>query len=255
MGTYDTKIAFYDGSNCVGPILDCNDDACNFLRSELTAPVTAGNAYKLRVGGYSTNGQGSGTLTLTCEGTCPPAEFVSTIPPSDVVDARQPFPPTGTPAQGVGSAGEPIMIQMPPTVTGAQGCFSFCETATGGLPPNNIASVTDEGGGLYSIVLMRPVTPGAVSTISYLGGANFMAIFSHPSNINGDTIAAPNDILRIIDMLNGVASAPYGIYSQDIDHSGVFTPADILRTIDLLNGAQAYSVWNSTARPNNVSCP
>ncbi|MFO0826705.1 MAG: lectin-like protein [Phycisphaerales bacterium] len=75
---FDTKIAVYGENvagacNCPGsalppPILGCNDDVlgCSSFTSSLSVAVTAGNCYKIRVGGYQA-AQGSGTLTLTCE--------------------------------------------------------------------------------------------------------------------------------------------------------------------------------------------
>lgn len=188
--------------------------------------------------------------------TCPPGSIVSAIPPSGTVDARQPSPPNGTPLQGIGGGAEPIRIQLPPGITGAAvGCFVVCETHTGGLPPNGTTSATHLGGGLYSIVLNRPVTPGAVTTISYEGGSGVVSYTTHPGNANADLFASPTDILFVIDMLNGVATPPHGVYSQDIDHSGGFNPADILRLIDLLNGADAFTVWNGTPRPSATGCP
>lgn len=64
--TYDTKVALYDGTSCVGDILACNDDFCG-LQSQLSAQVTEGNSYKLRVGGYDV-ATGSGTITISCGG-------------------------------------------------------------------------------------------------------------------------------------------------------------------------------------------
>lgn len=358
---YDTKLSLHGtGETCAGPILACNDDSTvcgdGSLQSAVSAPVTAGSTYKVRVGGYD-GATGTGLLTIacgvcsadadcsdgltcngaercvaggcqsgtppdcsdgiactsdacdeaadvcthtpshascgdglycngaevcsvagggclpgappcapgltcdeamdTCVGTpCPPGSIVGASPPNGTIDARQPSPPGGGPLQGIGSAAEPIVIQLSSDVTGAAAeCFSLCETDTGGMAPNGIATAMHTGGGSYSIVLDRPITPGAVTTISYEGASGFVSFGSHPANANADSLAAPTDILFVINMLNGVGSPPYGMYSQDIDHSGGFNPADILRTIDLLNGADAYIVWNGTPRPVNTSCP
>jgi hypothetical protein len=63
---YDTKLAIYDGCACPmgdAALLDCNDDSCG-LQSEVTAFVTAGQCYKIRVGGFE-GAQGTGMLTLS----------------------------------------------------------------------------------------------------------------------------------------------------------------------------------------------
>jgi hypothetical protein len=57
----------------------CNDDGCVFLGagSELTRPVTAGNCYTIRVGGFN-NQQGRGHLTIVCnEPSAPPPPSLS----------------------------------------------------------------------------------------------------------------------------------------------------------------------------------
>jgi len=66
---YDTKMAVYPGCTCPTreAAIACNDDWCGAsgLQSEITIPVTAGQSYLIRVGGYS-GSTGSGTLSITC---------------------------------------------------------------------------------------------------------------------------------------------------------------------------------------------
>jgi hypothetical protein len=65
---YDTKVGLYDGCGCpvAGAPLACNDDSCG-LQSNISAAVTAGNCYKLRVGAYAAN-SGAGTINITYGG-------------------------------------------------------------------------------------------------------------------------------------------------------------------------------------------
>jgi hypothetical protein len=67
---YDSKIAVYAGScpSSPGTAIACNDDACGTsgLASQTTFQATQGSAYRIRVGGYSTNA-GTGTLTISCQ--------------------------------------------------------------------------------------------------------------------------------------------------------------------------------------------
>jgi hypothetical protein len=81
--SYDTKLAVYDGCDCWGPMLDCNDDApCGkgerSLQSEIQIPVVAGNQYLIEIGGYGTN-VGDGILNISvappCIVECPPGAF------------------------------------------------------------------------------------------------------------------------------------------------------------------------------------
>lgn len=200
------------------------------------------------------DGKCVGAAEAICIGTCPNVAL-SVVPPSGTVDARQPSPTTGAPLQGIGSADEPITITLADGAEASAGCFELCETSTGGLAPNFIESVTPLGGGAHRLVLGRPITPGAVTTIRYTGTGAAVTYFFHPANANADGLSAPTDILFLIDMLNGVVVPPHGIYSRDIDRSGAPNPADILRLIDLLNGADAFIVWNGTLLPSTSGCP
>ncbi|MFC2175081.1 archaellin/type IV pilin N-terminal domain-containing protein [archaeon] len=63
---FDTRMALYEGCDCgTMVIVDCNDDSCG-VQSEVTAAVTIGNCYKLRIGGFAEGLGGTGTLTVGC---------------------------------------------------------------------------------------------------------------------------------------------------------------------------------------------
>lgn len=199
------------------------------------------------------NGLGSTCDPDPCA--CPAATIVGASPPSGTIDARQPSAPSNPlPRLGIGSSEEPIVITL--GVAGAEECFSLCETATDSvLGANGITSVHDLGGGVYEIVLDHAITAGAVTTISYIGNGDYIEYTSHPANVNADSASGPPDILYLIDVLNGVATAPHGLYSVDVDHSDSAEPPDILRVIDLLNGAGVFNSWLNTNLPVNTSCP
>jgi hypothetical protein len=65
---------------------------------------------------------------------------------------------------------------------------------------------------------------------------------SLPGDVNGDGIANVKDILILLDHLND----PEGIllpHQCDLNHSGQCEPQDILRLIDILNGANEFFDW------------
>ncbi|MCA9289581.1 MAG: hypothetical protein KDA25_00540 [Phycisphaerales bacterium] len=72
---YDTDLAVYAACDVCPPddafLLGCNDDApdCAGFTSMVTVPVVCGQCYKIRVGGWNQGDQGTGVLTLTCDGT------------------------------------------------------------------------------------------------------------------------------------------------------------------------------------------
>jgi len=124
------------------------------------------------------------------------------------VDARQPHELFDASALlGIGDASEPVIIDI--GVFGVDpSCWSLCETDDGGNAPNSIVSVADNGDGTYMLVLSRPITAAAVTTISYLGDDSSVQFISHPSNANADGFSTAVDIIDLIDYLNNIASPP-----------------------------------------------
>jgi hypothetical protein len=68
--SFDTRLAAYTGGCEALEIVGCNDDGedCSGFTSILEFNATCGETYLIRVGGFITSG--SGTLTITCDGTC-----------------------------------------------------------------------------------------------------------------------------------------------------------------------------------------
>jgi len=190
---------------------------------------------------------------------CPAGDVQWIDPPNGVVDARYPVDPTTETPLGI----DTVQVQGPKGAAAA--CFSLCETQDGGSP-NSIVDVLEvnEGGAVstYTISLARPITPAAVTTITYTDDQNVSttATFTaHPANVNGDSATGASDVLAMIDYLNGVDQAvngPWGDYSVDVDHSGAIGAADVLAVIDLLNGAGIFDPWANTPLPTNGGiCP
>jgi subtilisin family serine protease len=103
---FDTKIAIYGpgffGGSCPsssplfsGVLLGCNDDAAGCgLTSSVSVPVTPGETYKIRIGGYEGD-QGTGSFTVSCEfpnETCGDATLVT--------DGTHPFSNVGADTNG-----------------------------------------------------------------------------------------------------------------------------------------------------------
>jgi hypothetical protein len=236
-----------------------NNGTCQLV---IPAQCTVGGGRPAGPGTFCLGDQNSNGVDDACE-TCIDATITDADPPSGTLDARQPNPQNfSLPRQGIGASGgpsvqaEPITIQVSPGIAGAQGCFRLCETLSDSLlGPNGIGSVTDLGGGAYRIFLHHAITAGGVTTISYLGDGSFVQYLSHPANVNGDMVAAPVDILDLIDDLNDVLVPPLTTYRCDLDRSDLCAPADILTLIDLLNGAGEWDPWNGSQRPVNTRCP
>ncbi len=68
--SYDTRLAAYSGCACPATndrLIACGDDYCGLLalQSQVSFPVTAGQTYLIRVGGYGLDA-GFGALTIVC---------------------------------------------------------------------------------------------------------------------------------------------------------------------------------------------
>lgn len=253
---YDTRLAVYEGCGCAvdnARLVGCNDDGagCTDFTSSVTFEAERGTCYKVRVGGYE-GATGSGTLRVTGgEGGCMscPAGAVTFIdPPTGVVDARMPHPvDDASTLLGI----DRLRVSAPAGAANVS-CWSLCDGSGGG---NAIAEVIDHVDGTMTLVLDRPLAPGAVTSVKY-GESDSAGHFTfHPGNVDGDSSTGPLDALMIIDYLNGMTAAPFGQYSTDIDHSGLFAPQDILAVTDLLNGAGAFESWSGTERPRMETCP
>ena len=244
----DTPGCGWDGRNSRLCVQNLVPGETYYIMVAAKTPQTMG-MYRVNV---STGCDGEG-LPVECERICPEGAVHFVSPPDDVVDARRPHSPNDR----LALAGIQTLIATGPTNAPAK-CWSLCETR--GTPTANyIAEVVETPTGTYTITLKRPITPGAVTTLTYTdfaGNATTGYFTSHPANVNGDSIANPLDILDLIDALNGIRTLPWGKYGGDLDRSGLVAPADILEEIDLLNGAGAYAVWNGTPRPQATGvCP
>lgn len=181
---------------------------------------------------------------------CPGGPVQWLEPPFGAVDARRPHKRADAAAlEGISS----FKVRAP-LGSDKKECWSLCETAIT-ASPNEVLAASYAGDGTYVIMLKRPITPGAVTTLAMNGDPATRGVFySHPANINADSASAPTDLLDLIDALNGVRFLPWGLLSGDVDHSGLLAPSDILETIDLLNGTGAFAAWNGVARPDPSPC-
>ena len=99
-------------------------------------------------------------------------------------------------------------------------------------------------GNIYSVAIPKAWTTithwptGAVTRIGYL-----------PADVNNDKLSNANDVLYLINVLNGVIDPTPPAYQTDTDRSGAANANDVLRVIDLLNGAGAYDEYLDAELP------
>ena len=263
------RLAVYDGCDC--PPDDVALRACGAddgidggSGSRVSISVQQGRCYKIRVGlermelnnveRMAQSFEGNLTIMSSADDPCPEGVVSWIDPPDGVVDARRPHDPKDSSKRlGIDS-----FVVRGPAGADVVDCWSLCETLEP-APRNVVWSVSDNGAGLFTLHLARPITDGAQTTITYTsqGLAETTGRFTaHPANVNGDPEASPDDLLDLIAILGGTTQSRWGIYSEDLDRSGALGPADLLEIVDLLNGAAAYRPWNNTPLPAHAaSCP
>ncbi len=201
--------------------------------------------------GLGGSGCGADILCPALCGACPTGTVAFYDPPPGILDAGRPFPPNdSTQLLGI----DTIRVGAPP---GADilGCWSVCETTIVGSA-NGVASVSDNGDGDYTIRLARPITPGAVTKITYAGNGSFARYIAHPANLSATGTASSADVDALVNYLNGTAAHPPGLLSADVNRSGTVTGADILDAVGLLIGEGQYTIWNNSTLPTpNANCP
>lgn len=243
--------------------IGCNDDSPGCSTSNMNSSVcvrnlTVGRTYYVLLAAKSAETRGLYRLSVNPSCTeaaalrCPcPDGIVRWIdPPSGVVDARRPHSRSDSGAlQGLSE-----FVVEAPLGSDQAACWTLCETNVTGAP-NAVQSVVPVGSGRYRITLARPITPGAVTTLTLGDDGSTRGVFaSHPANVNADSVSAPTDLLDLIDALNGVRFLPWDELSGDLNRSGSVTPTDILEAIDLLNGADAFDSWSGTFLPDPATC-
>ncbi len=222
-------------------------------------------------------------VSTSAYGQCPAGSIQvnGTEPPPGTVDARQPGDTSSIATLlGIGSDTEPITVALSisDAAAGDVACWSLCETGEGGLGANSITAVTQDGtdGALFHLTLTRAITPGEATVITYLGNGTSQLVYrSHPGNANGDNLSLPNDIIALVNFINGIAVPLYGLYGADINHNGVLgtletvdldgvmvtqpdaeANAEISQLIDLLNGSTTDGqVWINSNRPSGAGEP
>lgn len=217
--------------------VDFDPNSGEAVRTSPTAIMQSGFAgfYELLPPAADENANG---IPDSCE-----TGIVDSIPAHNRVDARQPFPIQGGPAQGTQSV--QLFFSNNVNELTAQD-FIISEQGGDGIAPaiSNFSHPTDNS---VQITFQTPLEPETWTSFTHLPSATSVRFGYLPADANGDGTASSVDILALIDSLNGVTPRP--IESTDINRSGVAEPSDILRLIDLLNGAGPYDPYLGRTLP------
>lgn len=169
--------------------------------------------------------------------------IVSSTPASLSIDARQPSDIAGQNMFGWTSV-DLIFDGAVPLISPQE---FYVTQQGGGGPPPGILSTLLLNPNQVRVTFDRAITAGAWTRILHIPSGTSVRLGFLPGDVNGNGHTSPDDILALIDSLNGVTIRPS--WATDMNRSGVAEPSDILRLIDLLNGAGEFESWNDRSLP------
>ena len=123
----------------------------------------------------------------------------------------------------------------------------FRVTVTEGLPPLIETVVPGPGTQTLTVRLREPIAAGQWTCLEPMDCGRKWCAGYLPGDANGDRTSSAADIDALID---GIETTPD--CTSDINHSGAANGQDILRLIDLLNGAGPFDAWVGRTLPR---CP
>lgn len=263
-GTEDTTLAVYEGGTCPPDPFEriaCNDEGPAECApgSQVSFTVTGGQFYLVRLGDADGN-EPIGMITFSeivgdCQPNaipdaedissgdsydlngnavpdeCDPCDLTQMFPADGMIDARQPFPPTGGSPEGIdrvflGNIAECDLLDF--AATDQFDLSSF-------FAPD-IASIENDNGDVF-VVFDGTLSTGSWSLFEY-AVLNLEACVGYlPGDVNANSLVNGADVRALIDSLSG--ATPLGIHSTDMDRNGTAEPDDLLRLIDLINGGDS----------------
>ena len=242
-----------DGSTCanINPPCAVPSGACCIDASgTCTDGVTQANC----TGRFGGVGSTCANINPPCT---PPANAITGVSPANcLIDARRPFPPNQA-AQRQGFNSMTLTFQNPPGAgENAANDFQLTQVPATTPPfPPTITSVGTPVGNSVTLTFSAPIQPNKWTCVRHIASNGQRCIGYLPADANSNRAALPNDILDIIDSLNGIRNPLLQIHQCDIDRSGVCAPADIITEIDLLNGVNGYPVQNGRTLEACPSAP
>ena len=191
---------------------------------------------------WATEAAGIGTVTnLTLD---VGIDIAGTDPPNGAIDGRQPADLDDDCVTPLGW--DAIEIEFTGDASGVvTSNFAITVEPDDVTPPSIVGGTA--AGEFYTLTLDGPIPPAHWTTFTYTPTGTSTVLGALPGDADGNGTANPQDILALIDSLNGVVPLPE--WGTDMDRSGASNPQDILPLIDLLNGAGCFDPWNGVSLP------
>ncbi len=171
-----------------------------------------------------------------------PLSIISSYPPNGAIDARV--------------SSENMWRSVTLTFDGLASNLTtanFSTESTLAVNPPKVVDVNQKSvasNNQVNIIFDRPIMRDETVAVAYVRpDANYHNIESFatclsslPGDVDQSRMVAPADLLAMIDVINGVKTAP--LYAADLDGSGVINTADHLKMIDLINAGTGAKVPN-----------
>ena len=191
------------------------------------------------------------TLTVEVGAACGGQEIVDAVPPNGAIDAREPHLISNATVVSGWDSIELIMSTV--SVTASVSDFSLSEVGGDGVAPSIIgASVI--AATTIQLDFDAPIEPGAWTVVTHNASGSSTCLGFLPADAGQDRLASAGDINALINSINLVPGFILPDYATDINRSGLTNGQDILRLIDLLNGADEFAPWIAQTLPDNP-CP
>lgn len=216
-----------------------------------------GRLYNFRFDADTAPQPGSGTLGLFLDGDppsmsvdipvpSPPVTVAGSDPPDGAIDARQPHELNN---RGVPLGWQDVRISFSEGIADVTIEDILVEVIPDSTAPPEVENLIDEGASLH-VFLDRPIPPGHWTCVSVAGTVGRTCLGYLPGDANGDGLSSAADVLSLVDAVNEVPDRVLPQYSTDIDRSGDVTGNDVMRLIDLLNGAGSFDIWITRRLPD-----
>ncbi|MFQ5414765.1 MAG: hypothetical protein ACE5E6_09940 [Phycisphaerae bacterium] len=158
---------------------------------------------------------------------CTTISIIASDPPDGAIDARQPSAPDGSKPAGWSA----VTLTFDGDAGGVMpGDFAITVNPDDTTPPQLVSVKTDGATATLEFDMIIPLLHW--TTITHVPSDTSTRIGYLPADVDNDRTSDANDVLALIDHLNG-AIDPLADYQTDIDRSGIVNANDILRTIDL----------------------
>ncbi|MGB0714795.1 MAG: S8 family serine peptidase [Phycisphaerae bacterium] len=167
---------------------------------------------------------------------------VASSPVDGAVDARQPSEPNGTSPEGP----DAVVLAFSQDPSGlVLGDFAVAIEGAGVSP--GVSSLAPQGLNSLQVSLTGPVGPMQRLSLTHVLTDTGVSVGFLPGDVDGNGQADGSDVQALIESLNG--NAVLADSQADIDRDETQGPEDLLRLIDLLNGGETYNVYFGATLP------